>query len=43
MFQYHCLNQISKIGLENFTEAYKGTSEISEADGVLVEAPPCMR
>lgn len=38
MFQYHCLNQISKIGLENFTEEYKGTSEISEADGVLVRS-----
>lgn len=38
MFKYHCLNPISKIGLEKFTDNYVATSELSAADGVLVRS-----
>ncbi|MBQ7360487.1 MAG: 3-phosphoglycerate dehydrogenase [Lachnospiraceae bacterium] len=38
MFKYHCLNPISKIGLEKFTDNYVATSDLSAADGVLVRS-----
>lgn len=38
MYQYHCLNPISAIGLERFTEKYQKTENIAEADGVLVRS-----
>ena len=38
MFKYHCLNPISKIGLEKFTDNYVATSDIETADGVLVRS-----
>lgn len=38
MFKYNCLNPIAKVGLERFTDNYKATDNISEADGVLVRS-----
>lgn len=38
MFHYLCLNPISKVGLEGFTDQYEKTEEINEADGVLVRS-----
>lgn len=38
MYQYHCLNAISKAGLEVFDENYKKTEVMEEADAVLVRS-----
>ena len=38
MFHYYCLNPISKVGLEGFTEEYQNTQKIEEADGILVRS-----
>ena len=38
MFQYYCLNPISKVGLDNFNENYAKTDEINDAEGVLVRS-----
>ncbi len=38
MYQYHCLNAISKAGLEVFDEKYTKTEEINDADAVLVRS-----
>ncbi len=38
MFQYYCLNPISNIGLDKFTNNYNKTDKIEEADGVLVRS-----
>lgn len=38
MFNYYCLNPISNIGLEKFTENYKAVSDINDAEGVLVRS-----
>ena len=38
MFKYNCLNPIAKVGLERFTDNYKATDNIAEADGVLVRS-----
>lgn len=38
MYRYHCLNPISDIGLEQFTEEYQKTGEIETADAVLVRS-----
>lgn len=38
MFKYHCLNPISSIGLVNFTDNYEVTTDIADADGVLVRS-----
>lgn len=38
MYKYHCLNPIAKVGLERFTPEYTGTSEVTEADGILVRS-----
>ena len=38
MFQYHCLNPISQIGLVNFTDQYQKTENVEEADGILVRS-----
>lgn len=38
MFQYYCLNPISKIGLENFTEEFVNTRDVNEAQGILVRS-----
>ncbi len=38
MFQYYCLNPISKIGLENFTEEFVKIEDVNEAQGILVRS-----
>ena len=38
MFQYYCLNPISKVGLANFTDGYAKTEALEEAQGVLVRS-----
>lgn len=38
MFQYFCLNPISNIGLSKFTDDFKKTEEINEAEGILVRS-----
>lgn len=38
MYQYHCLNAISKAGLEVFDGNYKKTEVMEEADAVLVRS-----
>ena len=38
MFQYYCLNPISNVGLEKFTDNYNKTDNIEEAEGVLVRS-----
>lgn len=38
MYQYHCLNAISKAGLEVFDENYTKTEAMEEADAVLVRS-----
>ncbi len=38
MYQYHCLNPISQIGLSKFTENYQKTEDITNAEGVLVRS-----
>lgn len=36
--QYYCLNPISKVGLDRFTEKYEKTEKIEDAQGVLVRS-----
>lgn len=38
MFKYHCLNPISKVGIDEFSTQYEKTEEIKEADGILVRS-----
>ncbi len=38
MYQYHCLNPISKVGLAEFTEGYAQTDDVNQADGILVRS-----
>lgn len=38
MYQYTCLNAISKVGLELFTEDYTKTESLDEADALLVRS-----
>lgn len=38
MFKYNCLNSISKVGLNRFTENFANTEDINEADGILVRS-----
>ena len=38
MFKYHCLNPISKVGTDKFTNNYVKTDVIEEADGILVRS-----
>lgn len=38
MFQYYCLNPISKIGLDDFTENFAKTEDVNEAEGILVRS-----
>ena len=38
MFQYYCLNPISKIGLDEFSADYQKTDEIGQAQGILVRS-----
>lgn len=38
MFNYHCLNPIAQIGLDNFNDGYAKTENVEEADGILVRS-----
>ncbi len=38
MFKYHCLNPISGVGLEKFTDIYVETNDVKEAEGILVRS-----
>lgn len=38
MFQYTCLNPIAQIGLDGFTEEYKNTEDMKNADALLVRS-----
>ncbi|MGI6011725.1 MAG: 3-phosphoglycerate dehydrogenase family protein [Ruminococcus sp.] len=38
MYKYHCLNPISPVGLEKFSDEYQETDNIQEADAVLVRS-----
>ena len=38
MFQYQCLNPISKVGLDGFTNDYIKTEEMEKADAILVRS-----
>ena len=38
MFKYHCLNPISKVGTDKFTNNYVKTDKVEEADGILVRS-----
>ena len=38
MYKYHCLNPISGIGLEEFTENYAPVSAAEDADAILVRS-----
>ena len=38
MFQYHCLNPIAGVGLDQFTEGYTATDKMDDADAVLVRS-----
>ena len=38
MFQYYCLNPISNVGLDHFSDSYAKTEEIDKAEGILVRS-----
>lgn len=38
MYKYHCLNPISSIGLNRFTDNYQKTDDVAQAEGVLVRS-----
>ena len=38
MYKYHCLNPISEVGLEQFTDEYAPVSNAEDADGILVRS-----
>ena len=38
MFKYNCLNSISSVGLNNFTDDFKMTEDVNEAEGILVRS-----
>ncbi|MBO5055264.1 MAG: phosphoglycerate dehydrogenase [Lachnospiraceae bacterium] len=38
MFKYYCLNPISKVGLDDFTDEFAKTEDINEAEGILVRS-----
>ena len=38
MFKYYCLNPISPIGLDHFTEEFAKTEDVNEAEGILVRS-----
>ncbi|MCH1983161.1 phosphoglycerate dehydrogenase [Ruminococcus sp. OA3] len=38
MYKYHCLNPISSVGIERFTDQYVETENMEEADAVLVRS-----
>ncbi|MDO4344026.1 MAG: phosphoglycerate dehydrogenase [Eubacteriales bacterium] len=38
MFHYHCLNPISKVGLDGFTPQYVQTDNVNDAEAILVRS-----
>jgi len=38
MFQYYCLNPISQVGLDKFTDEFTKTEDVNEAQGILVRS-----
>ena len=38
MFQLHCLNPISKVGLDKLSDNYALTQDVNEAQGILVRS-----
>ena len=38
MYKFHCLNNISPIGLKNFTSQYEQVDDIQDAQGILVRS-----
>ena len=38
MFQYHCLNPIAEVGTSKLTDQYSVTSNVNEADAILVRS-----
>ena len=38
MFQYKCLNPISKVGLDRLTGDYVQTDDLAQADAILVRS-----
>lgn len=38
MYQYKCMNQIAKVGLDHFTNEYKQVEELEDADAMLVRS-----
>ncbi len=38
MFQYYCLNPISQMGLDEFTEEFTRTEDIAQAEGIMVRS-----
>ncbi len=38
MFKYHCLNPISKVGTDKFTNNYVKTDTVEDTDGILVRS-----
>lgn len=38
MFQYYCLNPISKVGLDKFNDSYQKTEDVNAAEGILVRS-----
>ncbi len=38
MFKYNCLNKISKIGTQNFTENFEACDDVKDADAILVRS-----
>ena len=38
MFQYHCLNPIAQVGLDNFDANYAKTDDVNVAEGILVRS-----
>lgn len=38
MFHYYCLNPISQVGLEKFTEEFTKTEDVNAAQGILVRS-----
>ena len=38
MFQYHCLNPIAQVGLDNFGDNYAKTDDVNAAEGILVRS-----
>lgn len=38
MYQYHCLNPISQVGLDKFPGKYEKTEHMEQADAILVRS-----